>query len=215
MNKNQNNELISEIALRLADVQYKDFEYNVYEQALLRADRMIAKKYQVITKMYSAVLEEQKEVILNLDNFKAEYLVAVDDKPLVKVTHRIEDLMEYCYYLEVLDDKLRFAYKLSNTIDLADESTTSDSKHDVVILYTVIPDSEDYTDNNYVIDNKYDEERILHAMEYLAKIGVAKFSGDKKAKYIDILKMVTRNDDYDKRVIKDNAWISVRPFHYI
>jgi len=215
VNKNQNNELISEIALRLADVQYKDFEYNVYEQALLRADRMIAKKYQVITKMYSAVLEEQKEVILNLDNFKAEYLVAVDDKPLVKVTHRIEDLMEYCYYLEVLDDKLRFAYKLSNTIDLADESTTSDSKHDVVILYTVIPDSEDYTDNNYVIDNKYDEERILHAMEYLAKIGVAKFSGDKKAKYIDILKMVTRNDDYDKRVIKDNAWISVRPFHYI
>ena len=114
MNNLINKALISEIALRLADIQYKDFHKNIYEQALLRADREVAKKYQVINKIYQSEIEAETEVILNLPNFKAEYFVSCEEQTLRKVTHKIENLMENCYYLEMLDGSLRFAYKKTN-----------------------------------------------------------------------------------------------------
>ncbi len=229
MNNEVNKALISEIALRCADVQYKDFDYNIYEQALLRADREVAKKYQVLTKYYQEDIAEETETILNLPNFKAEYLVTCGEQTLRKVTHKIENLMENCYYLEVMDGELKFAYKLTNLIHNSEEEfnelndvllntvspTQTTSNNEITILYTIIPDLEAYNGEDYLIDNKYDEERINFALVYLAKIGIIKFIGDKKQKYSDLLKLVMRSDDYDKRVIKDNTWVSIRPFNYI
>jgi hypothetical protein len=64
--------------------QYKDFNYNIYEQALLRADREVAKKYQVITKYYQDTIAEKTETTLVLPNFKAEYLVTCGEQNIKK-----------------------------------------------------------------------------------------------------------------------------------
>ena len=222
MNSVINKALISEVALRVADTNYKDFHYNVYEQSLLRADREIAKKYQILTKYYQADLPTETETILNLPNFKAEYLVTCGEQTLRKVTHKIENLMENCYYLEVIEGSLRFAYKKTNLftsteaefnelqdalLTLANPTTTTEN-NSITILYTVIPDKESYATNDYIIDNIYDEERILHAMRYICHLGIATYAGDKKQKYFDLLRLIATNNDYDKRVIKDNAWVS-------
>jgi hypothetical protein len=52
-------------------------------------------------------------------------------------------------------------------------------------------------------------------LKYIANLGIITFAGDKKQKYMDLLKLVSTPNDYDKRVIKDNAWIVMRPFNYI
>jgi len=231
VNSVTNKTLISEIALRCADIQYKDFNYNIYEQALLRADREVAKKYQVITKYYQKDIAEETETILNLPNFKAEYLVTCGEQTLRKVTHKIENLMENCYYLERLEDELKFAYKktnLFNNLELEENfnelqdallttvnTTDTPSTNVITILYTVIPDKESYATNDYILDNIYDEERISFALKYIANLGIITFAGDKKQKYMDLLKLVSTLNDYDKRVIKDNAWVVMRPFNYI
>lgn len=229
MNNVTNKTLISEIALRVADIQYKDFHYNIYEQSLLRADREIAKKYQILTKYYQESIPAETEVVLSLPNFKAEYLVTCGEQTLRKVTHKIENLMENCYYLEVLEGQLKFAYKKTNLfataeaefnelqdalLTLATPTSTVDNNV-ITILYTIIPDKETYVTNDYVIDNIYDEERILHAVRYICHLGIATFAGDKKQKYADVLRLIATNNDYDKRVIKDNAWITMRPLNYI
>ena len=228
MNREVSRPLISEIALRCADIQFKDFDYNIYEQALLRADREVAKKYQIIQKVYSESIQTETETELNLPNFKAEYLVTAGDLTLRKVTHKIETSMENCYFLEEVDGKLVFAYKLTNIIYNTEEAfnelqdallseiqTDSGTSNQITILYTTIPNAEAYNTDDYVINEIYDEERISSAVIYLAKLGIVKFSGDKKVKYSDLLKLTFTNDDYDKRKIKDNAWISIRPFNYI
>ena len=229
MNNLINKALISEIALRLADIQYKDFHKNIYEQALLRADREVAKKYQVINKIYQSEIETETEVILNLPNFKAEYFVSCEEQTLRKVTHKIENLMENCYYLEMLDGSLRFAYKKTNLFATTEEEfnelqdvlltttneTESTSTNKITILYTIIPDKELYTTNDYIISDIYDEERIIFSMRYLCQIGIATYNGDKKQKYFDILKMISDNNDFDKKLVKDNAWITIKPFTYL
>ena len=167
MNNVTNKTLISEIALRVADIQYKDFHYNIYEQSLLRADREIAKKYQIITKFYQADIPTETETILNLPNFKAEYLVTCGEQTLRKVSHKIENLMENCYYLEVLEGQLRFAYKKTNLVATTEAEfnelqdalltlatpTSTVENNTITILYTVIPDKESYGTNDYIIDN--------------------------------------------------------------
>lgn len=231
MNKLANKQLISEIALRCADTKYTDFDYNIYERALLRADREIAKKYQILNKVYQANINSNEETTLSIDNFRAEYLVACGENQLRKVTHKIEPLMGFCYYLELVDGKLKFAYKLGDiyndleqrfnnlndsfSASCASAAVIDNTPHDIIILYTVIPNADAYTDSNYLIPEIYDEERIEKGINYIAKLGVAKFTGDIKVKYAELFKMTNSNSDYDKNIVKDNAWVTLKTFDYL
>lgn len=203
----KSDKLINEISLRCNDISFQDFEKSVYVRALKRADRLVAKKYEIIQRAFSFRLgdmttDTSKDINMKLSGFKSEYMVVVNNTPLEKVSNVMFPHFKMCYYLENREGELFFNYQLgvkglaetdsNNDIDYKQNmdffersaiESTEDTKtldDEVVILYTVIPDivSDEERQTAYVIPNIYEEEQIHHSLEYLSNLGITKFASN-------------------------------------
>lgn len=196
--------LINEVALRIDDITFKDFNESIYEKALLRSNRIIAKKYDILQKVYSFTLnsvtdDTEKDGVIDLEDFNKEILVDVNDRRLTKVGLTLTDYGQY--YIRLVDRVRYFNYKTENK-NLEDEIT---------IVYTVLPTETDDYKTEFIIPDKYQEELIEETILYLSKIGMARFQAEKKQKYIDLFKVADKSMKANPLTTEHTQFAVVQP----
>lgn len=246
MNSNQ---LLSEVALRCGDPEFKDFEKQIYQRAVYRSNREIAKFYGILQKTFQFTLQDQitsidDDIILDLPDMKAEFLVSVNGNELVKVPNKLETDMRYCYYLEFREGTWYFNYTLGDNglvsgiditgqditetmsqslferIEASDvQSTIKAFSDQITICYTIIPDLDSEV-GEYDIPTKFEEEQINRAVNYMAKLGITKYpteSTEKGQKYLRLMQMYKsdKRSDIDANIAKDRPFIKITPWSVI
>ena len=246
MNSNQ---LLSEVALRCGDPEFKDFEKQIFQRAVYRSNREIAKFYGILQKIYSFTLQDQitaidDDMILDLPDMKAEFLVSVNGNELVKVPNKLETQMRYCYYLEFREGTWYFNYTLGDNglisgIDITGQditetmsqslferiessdvqSTIKAFSDQITICYTAIPDMDSEL-GEYDIPSKFEEEQINRAVNYMAKLGITKYpteGTEKNQKYYRLYQMYKseKKSDIDANIAKDRPFIKITPWSVI
>lgn len=241
--------LISEVALRCGDAHFKEFDINTYKRVLYRANREIAKKYEIFKKLVSFKLREmvedkENDIVLNINDFKEEYMVKVNGNTLSKVDNQIEPHYKFVYYMEFKEGRLYFNYTLGdpyyyNTtnitgLDITEvmskgvlervedgdiQSLMKDLDDEIVIGYVSMPDLETEI-GEYEIPTKFEEEQIEYSIFLIAKLGIAKFPSEdseigKKYKNLLSLYKSEKISDYDKFIAQDHEWIKVQPWSVI
>ncbi len=200
--KAYNKEIISEVAAMCGDSEYRDHRREFYGQAVYRAMRKIAQEYSLIEyALYLTVEEFEVDLWLELPltNFKGEMEVRVNDIAYNKVND--DPIEEYDYVLKFSNDKF--------LLDYTDKKT--DDK--IYIKYMSNGQTADEFDGTPLIPNRYYEELLNKAVVYISKIGSAKFTAEKREKYLTLLKIYdTPNEDYNPHLSKDNQWIMIKPF---
>lgn len=242
-------QLLGEVSLRCGDPEFKDFEKQIYERAIYRSNREIAKFYGILQKTYSFTLQDQitaidDDIILDLPDMKAEFLVSVNGNELVKVPNKIETDMRYVYYLEFREGTWYFNYTLGDNglvsgiditgqditetmsqslferIESSDVQSTIKALSDqITICYTIIPDL-DSDLGEYDIPTKFEEEQINRAVNYMAKLGVTKYpveTSEKGQKYLRIMQMYKseKRSDLDANIAKDRPFIKITPWSIV
>jgi len=203
--------ILSRVALKCGDEQFQDFNQSIYEEALKAANRVIAKKYGIPNKVInfktSDMIEDVNDVIyLELDDFKAEYHVKVNEHRVYK-----QDIeKEYnSYKLELLQDRYVFDYRYF--VD-ADNGFVKSLDDNIEIYYTALPEY-DAPLSDYFIPQKYIEEQIDETALIICKYGLAKFTDELKVgKYTRLFQMLRKNDSYDPRVVEHKEWIRFKPW---
>lgn len=246
MNSNQ---LLSEVALRCGDPEFKDFEKQIYERAIYRSNREIAKFYGILQKTFSFTLQDQitaidDDIILDLPDMKAEFLVSVNGNELVKVPNKLETDMRYCYYLEFREGTWYFNYTLGDNglvsgIDITGQditetmsqslferiessdvqSTIKAFSDQITICYTIIPDLDSEV-GEYDIPTKFEEEQINRSVNYMAKLGITKYpveTTEKGQKYLRLIQMYKseKRSDIDANIAKDRPFIKMTPWSVV
>lgn len=198
--KKYNKELISEIALQCGDSQFVDFPESLYAQASFRAQREVAKDYNILQKEITFISESETWEDINLVNFVAEAYIKVNGTKYTK-RNELDELNDYEYHIRYEDNGWRLNYtgKL-----IGDE---------VTIFYTYLGVPSEENDGTPVIPDKYYEEIINKAVIYIAKLGIAQFTETKKQKYQDIYR-INQRQKVDSALAKDNSWIHIKPFIY-
>jgi len=209
------NSLMGEIALRCNDINFKDFGKSTYERCFLRASRKVARRYELIQRIYefdseipdysnlSSDKQTEKlneEIIFNLSSFKAEYMVKVNNYEYTKVK-RIE-VGGYQYVLYRDENKILFNYSPRSENDKIELRYTAD----------INIDDYDIEDLEPVIPSQFNEELISFACVEIAKLGIIKYanSGEGK-KYENILKLYgTDERELNKDLIKNESWIEMQ-----
>lgn len=244
-----NSQLLSEVSLRCGDPEFKDFEKAIYERAIYRTNREIAKFYGILQKTLQFTLKDMvsnidDDIILDLSDMKAEYLVSVNGNELVKVANKLEPQFRYCYYMELLDGKWHFNYTLGDSglisgiditgqditqtmsqslferIESSDVQSTIKSFTDqITICYTIIPDM-DSNLGEYDIPTKYEEEQIDRSVFYISKLGVVKYpvqDSEKGQKYLSLMQMYKseKRSEFDKDLVKDREFIKIKPWSVV
>lgn len=199
--------LINEVALRLDDITYKDFTPNIYEKALFRSNRIIAKKYEILQKVYSFTLDSltddiEKDAVLELEDFHKEILVDINGKRFVKAGASLTD--DNQYYIRLVDGKRYFSYKCIGK-KLTDE---------VSIVYTILPSETDDTKTEFIIPDKYQEELIEETIIYLSKIGMARFQAEKKQKYIDLYKLADKTIKANPQTVEHTQFATIQTYQW-
>lgn len=238
-------EVIVEMALRAGDANYKDFEQSIYNQAYYRATRAVAKTYQLLQKTYSFILGDvvdntQQQVTLDIPDFNSELLVRVNNLQLSKKGQHLESHDRFTYYLEWREGQLVFDYVLGSytsalgnprNLDITElmnvgitertdeqiaEAVSFKSTGDRIdMVYNIIPDRYTDTKGEFIIPNRYEEELISEGINYIAKLGVAKFvEGEKQKKYEKIMVMYKPRSDKDKELLSSKEFIKIRPFTF-
>lgn len=201
-----NQQLLSEVALRCGDPEFKDFEKQIYERAIYRCNREIAKYYGIFQKTLQFTLSEmaantQDEIAFTWSDFKSEYLVDVNGMELIKVANRILPEHKGVYYMEFREGTWYFNYTMgidssATGIDITGQDITETMSQDlferieagtdnqlaksmsdvVTICYNIIPDL-DSEIGEYDIPTKFEEEQIEKCMYYMGKLGLVKYPG--------------------------------------
>jgi len=200
--KAYNKEIISEVASMCGDPEYRDYKREFYGQAIYRAMRRIAKDYNLTEYALFLTVEDFEVDLwlsLPLSNFRGEIEVRVNDKPYLKTNDDPKN--EYEYVIKYSNDSLVLNYY--NKV----------AKDKVYIKYSSLGQKADEFDGTPLIPDRFYEELLNKAIVYLAKIGVAQFTAEKKEKYLTLLKIYdTPHDDYDPHLAKNNQWIVIKPF---
>ncbi len=130
---NYHQEIISEIAERCGDISLQDFDFQTYYKVFGRANRLIAKKYQILEKTVTFTAAEMindgdmtKDILLNLPDFKSEIYVNVNGIDLVKVSNAFQPNWRYCYYIERRESDWYFNYIMEQGIVIGENVTNYD-----------------------------------------------------------------------------------------
>lgn len=198
--KNYDKQLVSEIALLCGDSQFQDFSELIYGQASFRSQREVAKSYDILKRKIEFVSETDIAEELLVKDFKAEYKVIINNIEYSKKTDALEEEKYDLYYNP--EAKAYYIEYYNKAIG-----------DNIEIYYTSIGLTSEEYDGLPVIPDQYQEEIIEGAALYIAKLGIAKYENEKKAKYQDLYRIYNRRQ-YDSRLAKDNSWIEVKPFIY-
>ena len=198
--KNYDKQLVSEIALLCGDSQFQDFSELIYSQASFRSQREVAKSYDILKRKIEFVSETEVAEELLIKDFKAEYKIIVNNAEYSKKTDAIEEEKYDLYYNP--EAKAYYIEYYGKAIG-----------DNIEIYYTSIGLTSEEYDGLPVVPDQYQEEVLEGAVLYIAKLGIAKYENEKKAKYQDLYRIYNRRQ-YDSRLAKDNSWIEVKPFIY-
>ena len=198
--KSYNKDLISEIALQCGDSQFNDFNESVYAQSVFRAQRAVAKEYGVLERTVEFTTETETWETIPIKNLRAEFYLSVNDTQYTK-RNEIDELETYEYYVRVSEDS---DWELNYT-----DKAVGD---EILMKYVSLGETSDEQDGTPILPDKYYEEIINRAVIYIAKLGIAGFSGGKRDKYNLIFKMNIKNSE--SILGKDSSWISVKPLSY-
>lgn len=126
-----NQQLLSEVSLRCGDPEFKDFEKQIYERAIYRCNREIAKYYGIFQKTLQFTLRDmvsstQDEIAFTWSDFKSEYLVDVNGIELIKVANKLLPEHRGVYYMEFREGTWYFNYTMgvSSSITNTDVNIT-------------------------------------------------------------------------------------------
>lgn len=199
--------LISEIALRCGDTEYRDFQKEVYERGILFANRKIAKKYDLLKRYMGFKTYGTEEQKLTIPSFTGEYKVLVNGYQYDRVNKGELNTNNKEYYLYY--DSHSYLYKHTNAED----------GDNVVIYYTADVKIEDYDleETAPIIPSKYEDEQIAIAVSYMIRLAKAKFIGQKLAKYERLRTEYGRNreKEYDSQLAPTTKWAQIKPYKYI
>lgn len=204
----ESKDLLSRVALRCGDTHFQDFDINIYEDALKKANRLIAKKYGIPNKEIrfktSDMIEDVSDsIILDITDMKSEYTVKVNGKLLSKTGFRRVDTDYNSYYLEMIDGVYQFDYRYFVNIETKFQKSLDD---EIIIYYTALPEYDSEL-SDYFIPQKYIEEQINETAKTIAEYGLAKFTDEiKVAKYTRLFQMLSKPSDYDKFTTEDKGW---------
>ena len=218
--------LIHTIANRCDDSFFKDFTRARYEEALYRADRTVAHKYQILERMLSfntpivvppeseddeEYVSKQKntDIELEIPSFHQEIKVILrpnkteSEEILVKSKEHELEAGTFTYYLTYGSNKWVFNYL---------PRTTEDT---IVIFYMCGATVENFDAdvNQPIIPNKYEDERIKYALQNIAQDGIAKFKEDRQKKYISIYRL-NSNTKIDFNLVETQDFPKIKPFVY-
>jgi len=222
-------EAVSETALKCGDPFFKDFPKHIYSQAVYRAERGIAKHYEVMDRILTITnTAGDSEIDIGPLNFNGEWRVTVtkpaaDDESTpqtytyIKVQYEdIDDvtsvvLPDYRYSVNYIGNRYVFRY---NNVDATDEIN--------IYYVSSIAGEEDYEyyDNEGntnlipILPNKYYEETVRRAVVYIGELGIAQFDGIKAQRYARILQRYTRAVDVreEKGLERDRPFIQIKAF---
>lgn len=216
-----NKVLRNEVALRCGDVMYHEFDKDIYSRALLRANRMIARKYKIITRFAEFVntipipnnlseSEEQtyldskynEDVLFHFPSFVTEHRFVVNGREYFKVDKVEANSYQYRFYY----DQNNWYYNYSPR-----------SKSDKIqIEYSSDINIEDYEIEELepIIPTQYNEEIIALTVVEMSKIGIAKYHDSKLGeKYAALFKIYSKDPrDRDPNLIKNNTWVQMKPW---
>jgi len=199
--------LISEIALRCGDTEYRDFQKEVYERAILFANRQIAKKYDLLKRYMGFKSYGTEEQQLTILSFAGEYRVLINGSQYDRVNKHELDSTKNQYYLYY--DSHSFLFNYTNALD----------GDNVVIYYTADIKIDDYDleQTAPIIPGKYEDEQIAIAVSYLIRLAKAKFIGHKLEKYERLRTEYgrSREKEYDSQLAPTTKWAQIKPFKYI
>lgn len=231
------NDAISEVALKCGDPFYKDFPKNIYAQAVYRAERSIAKEFGILDRILTITTADTTgEVEIYKLNFLGEWRVTLtqpedgdDESETISMNTIMLNSDGSVNLTKTTWDKLletdsNYEYAVNYMADRYILKYTPASVGDVITIYYTsgIAGEEDFETYDGqgnaniipVLPNQYLEETIRRACIYMAGLGVAKFEGEKAAKYQRVISFYKRRSDLndDKTLYKDRPWIEIKPF---
>lgn len=213
--------LISDIILKCNDTSFEDFQRSIYEKSLLKASRKIARRYQLIQRIYefeskiyvpddedeeTYVDEKAKEdFTLGIPSFMAEYSVIINGRPYTKRDAAKENGYEYVLYRD--HNQIWFNYSPRTAND------------EVMIKYTSNIEDDDYDVEELepIIPSQYNDELTEAASVEVAKLGIAKFPNSAKGKkYEAILQLYYKDErNLNRSLLKNDNFVEInvwKPF---
>lgn len=198
--KGFNKELISEVALRCNDIQFNDFPEQIYGQASYREERNIAREYSILERVFTLKVEENDEtIVLPLVNFKTEYKIEVNDIEYNKV-HELDGETTTEYVVKHFDSQLILDYLVKTKGDI------------VKVYYISMGNTGEEYEGTILIPPIYYAELLRRVCIHIARLGIAKFTKDKKDKYISIYKLYQEYSAKEPDLAVDKQWIQMKPF---
>lgn len=217
-----NDELISEVALQCGDPFFKDFPKNIYSQAVYRAERGIAKEFDILDRKWTYInTEGESPITIAPLNFKSAWrvTVTVNDVETEYKERQLDDILDS----ESVDD---YYYNIIYNANTREFYYTNPATSDTITIYysSQIAGEEDYEvldsqgEPNLipVLPNHLYEEVIRRSVRYISKLGLAQFSGLKAEKYDRILKIHTKRTDekQDTMLPTDRPWIQIKRYAF-
>ena len=206
--------LISEKALRADDSNFNDLTKNHYKKALLKAQRKVAKRYNLVQRLYTAGIKsiygkdydspnDTEDIKLPMTNFISEYEVTINERAYKKVD-RLTAQSEREYVLERNHNEILFNYWIRSKNDSLKIYFTSDINEEDFDVETEAP----------IIPSQYNEELMALALADIAKYGIIKYSGsDKESKFVNLSRMYGFNEkNLDKELLKNDTWVNMEVY---
>ena len=196
-------EIISEVAAMCGDEDYRDFKRELYGQGVYRASRELAHNYSLKEFELEFIVEEfeaDQWLVLPTTNFRGEIEVRINDVLFYKVNDTPE---KECEYVIKFGANGKYAMNYWG-------KTAGDT---VYVRYVSIGATAEEFDGDPLIPDKHYEELLAKVIVHMAKIGIAKFSTERREKYKLLLQMYDNRDTYDPSMARDDQWIMIKPFN--
>jgi hypothetical protein len=222
---NLNTTIIDEIALRCGDVGFKTFPKTIYQQSYYRAARTIAKKFNILEKIYITTCATSENAYqLDIPNFQNEIRVRINDVIYQKINYD-KDLVTIPDVTKSME--LIVTETGLDSFDSVEQPTTGKyqlsyvdgelyldwypraSNDEIFIHYIGLPDIDDTEDCFPYIPSSYEETLIEFTVKELVKLALARFVDKEEVerwtRIAQLYNTPTKKDD-----VKNNAWISVK-----
>lgn len=228
--KNIDQDLLSEIGLKINDPEFKEFQRPIYAQAVFRAQRKIARQYNILERRFEGTTDGQDVSIGYLilpKDFEEEFLVTINNIQYTKnsielrateddLTIKVDGETIQIYTpdpipLQQYEYKIYFDEQKQHVLKYNNMASGDTFK----ILYTSLSSfSEEYDGLPYLPDKFY-EEIIRQSILYISEIGIARFQEKMKQKYLDLYKLYSSiNNMKDSNLLKNEQWIEIKPFRF-
>jgi len=237
--KSYNKELISMVALNCNDVSFVDFPRIVYADVIAKTQQKLAQRYNLLERVLTfTVTDDSGPILIPPTDFDSESKVLINNiryskkEEVPNSTYKTEEYEDYTYGIyfqhetvlpdngwegppptnwENIDSDAYIAPYVNNNWYLNYPNMAINDE--VTIYYKSINYNLDGQSGDIIIPEKYTDEVIRIATITMGKLGIVKFMGDKKEKYLTIIRTYNRQSVNEKQSLEKNrAWIHIKPY---